>query len=195
MHCQNEATVMGPLIATLRDFLRILDERNLEYALMGGFAVRAYGIPRPTYDVDFTIGIPREELNSFYESLEESGYTVPEQYRSGWVDQIAGMPLVKFKLYIGSESIDVDVFLAESDYQKELLKRRRKAEIDNLTAWLVTPEDLLLLKLIANRPRDLGDIADIRVVQGDLDEPYMRHWAAELDIADRLEKMLSEPPL
>jgi hypothetical protein len=90
MHCQNEATVMGPLIATLRDFLRILDERNLEYALMGGFAVRTYGIPRPTYDVDFTIGMPREELESFYQALEESGYTVPEQYRAGWVDQIAG---------------------------------------------------------------------------------------------------------
>jgi hypothetical protein len=105
------------------------------------------------------------------------------------------MPLVKFKLYIGSDSIDVDVFLAESDYQKELLKRRRKAEIDNLTAWLVTPEDLVLLKLIANRPRDLVDVADVRFMQGDLDESYMRHWAAELGIADRLEKTLSEPLL
>lgn len=186
---------MEPLIATLRDFLRILDERNLEYALMGGFAVRTYGIPRPTFDVDFTIGTPREELDTFYQALEESGYTVPEQYRAGWVAQIAGMPLVKFKLYIGSDSIDVDVFLAESDYQKELLKRRRKAEIDNLTAWLVTPEDLVLLKLIANRPRDLVDVADVRFVQGNLDETYMRHWAAELGIADRLEKTLSEPTL
>ena len=31
------------------------------------------------------------------------------------------------------------------------------------------------------------------MVQGELDEPYMRRWAAELGVTDRLERLLSEP--
>ena len=54
----------------------------------------------------------------------------------------------------------------------------------------MTPEDLILLKLIADRPRDHIDVADILFIQGELDESYMRHWAAELEISDRLAKAL-----
>lgn len=185
----------GPLVKALEDFLQILNGHRLDYVLMGGIAVRAYGVPRPTYDIDFTVAIDRDRLPDFYRTLEQAGYTVPEQYLGGWIDQVAGMPLVKFRLYLDGEGIDVDVFLAESSYQKELLRRRCQADVDGLVVWLVTPEDLVLLKLMANRPRDLVDVADIRFMSGDLDEQYMRHWAGELGIADRLEKLLSEPPL
>jgi arylsulfatase A-like enzyme len=37
---------------------------------MGGIAVRAYGIPRPTYDLDFTLALPRERLHELYLSAE-----------------------------------------------------------------------------------------------------------------------------
>lgn len=58
--------------------------------------------------------------------------------------------------------------------------------------WFVTPEDLILLKLLSHRPRDQGDIADVLFVQGQLDETYLRQWAQSLDIADRLEKALTD---
>jgi hypothetical protein len=61
-----------------------------------------------------------------------------------------------------------------------------------LEAWLVSPEDLILLKLIAGRPRDYGDIEDIFFVQGQLDESYLRRWAAPLGITDRLEQALRD---
>ena len=47
-----------------------------------------------------------------------------------------------------------------------------------------------VLKLLANRPRDLSDVADILFVQGQLDEAYMRLWADPLGIIDRLETAL-----
>jgi hypothetical protein len=52
--------------------------------------------------------------------------------------------------------------------------------------------DLILLKLIAGRPRDYGDIEDIFFVQGQLDESYLRRWAAPLGITDRLEQALRD---
>ena len=48
------------------------------------------------------------------------------------------------------------------------------------------------LKLLAARPRDLADVADILFVQGQLDERYLRYWAKELGIADALEARLAD---
>ena len=51
--------------------------------------------------------------------------------------------------------------------------------------------DLILLKLLALRPRDLLDVADILFTQGQLEEAYLRHWAVDLEIRDRLTEALS----
>ncbi len=182
---------MTGLTAALRDFASLFERLQASYVLMGGFAVRVYGIPRPTYDVDFTIAIARERLPELYRAISESGYTVPEPYESGWVDQIAGMPLVKARLFFEGSTIDIDIFLAESAFQDQLLARRKRQQLDDMPVWLVSPEDLILLKLIASRPRDLVDIDDVLFIQGSLDEDYMRRWAERLHVLAELEDALA----
>ena len=104
------------------------------------------------------------------------------------------MPLIKLKTQVdGTQSIDLDVFLCETDFQRSLLSRRLRIAVDDRKVWMVTPEDLILLKLIANQPRDLIDVADILFIQGQLDEAYMHHWAAILDITYRLNAALTSP--
>ncbi len=77
---------MNPVVATLLKIVDCLTEQRIEYAVMGGLAVRAYAIPRPTNDVDLTIALSRESLPNWFEQLESRGVTVPETNRSGWVD-------------------------------------------------------------------------------------------------------------
>jgi hypothetical protein len=186
---------MNDLVDALWAALDVLEERGIDYVLMGGLAVRVHGIPRATYDVDFTISLDRAALPSFYDALEDIVLAIPETYRSGWVDQVAGMPFVKARLYVEGKSTDVDMFLAESPYQAELLARRTQSEVFGRVIWVASVEDLILLKLIAHRPRDQADIADIRMVQGSLDEAYMRHWAKPLGISERLESLLKTSTL
>jgi flagellar biosynthesis regulator FlaF len=186
---------MKDLVDALWASLDVLEKRNIPYVVMGGLAVRVHGIPRATYDVDFTIALARELLPSLYDALEDIGLAIPEVYRSGWVDQVAGMPFVKARLYVDGKSTDVDMFLAEAPYQADLLARRVESVIFDRKVWIASVEDLVLLKLIANRLRDQADIADIRMVQGSLDEAYMRRWAPALGITDRLESLLSSAPL
>ena len=71
---------MSDLIQTLHDFATLFERLRVPYAIMGGgWAVRMYGLPRPTYDVDFTITIERTRLPELYDTAMEMGFTVPEQ--------------------------------------------------------------------------------------------------------------------
>lgn len=182
--------------AAARDFIRIFQQLQLPHAIMGGLAVRAYGVPRPTYDVDVTLAIPQDRLPALYDAIEAVGYTVPEAYRNGWVDRLAGMPLVKFRIYRGTleESVDVDLFLAETAFQRQMMERRVLIDVENIgRSSVISPEDLILLKLVAGRPRDMGDIEDVRFMQGDLDAEYMRQWAEELGVSTALNELLAKP--
>ena len=187
---------MQAIERALEDFIKIFENQGIAYAVMGGLAVRVHGIPRPTHDVDFTISVDRNALPACLKAIEQSGYTVPEMYWTGWVDRVADLPLIKFRSYLdGGHGVDIDVFLAESPFQKSVILRRQPLEVDGTKSWIVSPEDLILLKLIANRPRDLSDIGDILFTQGSLDTEYLRLWATNLGIAERLDFVLSNPPL
>lgn len=179
---------MKDLTCTIDLLVAVLERMSVEYVVMGGLAVRAYAIPRATEDIDFTLAIDRKRLPELYDALEEQNYSVPEPYRSGWVDQVKRMGLIKLKRYVGDHSIDVDLFLAESAYQHEVLARRRIADVEGRRLWIASPEDLVLLKLVSGRPRDWIEVADVFFTQGELDVQYMRHWAAELGIVSELER-------
>ena len=53
---------------------------------------------------------------------------------------------------------------------------------------LVSPEDLVLLKLLAGRPKDFVDVGDILFIQGQLDQEYLHRWATQLGISSALEE-------
>ena len=184
---------MNDLDTVLRDCLTVFDSLGIPHVVVGGLAVRLLGLPRPTFDVDLMVSIDRDRLPILLDKLDEVGFEVPEAYRSGWVDQVAGLPVVKFKLYVGGRGIDADIFLAETKFQVEVMRRSRRDEIWGIPISVVTPEDLILFKVLANRPRDQSDVLEIRLVQGDLDEDYLRRWAAELGVSDQLKAALAQP--
>jgi hypothetical protein len=186
---------MTNLDQVLRDFAALFERMDIPYAVMGGLAVRVYAIPRPTHDADFTIAIDRVRLPELYSEVRNLGYSVPESFDSGWVDTVAGMPLIRFRLYLEQHGIDVDVFLAESEFQRQIIARRQRVDLDEHSFMLVSPEDLVLLKLLAGRPRDLIDVQDILFTQGSLDEAYMRQWSKELRLSQQLENALRQPRL
>jgi hypothetical protein len=183
---------MKNVTETLHTLVELLDQLSIEYAVMGGFAVRAHGVPRPTYDIDLAIVVDQQRLPGLFSRLREYDFEIPEIYETGWVDRIKQLPLLKLKRYVHSESLDVDLFLVESEFLEEVMRRRSRVDAEGRNLWVVSPEDLILFKLLADRPRDWGDIADVLFIQGALDEAYMRRWARELAISSQLEKALLE---
>lgn len=183
---------MTPVKQLLYDTINTLTDLEVEYAVVGGWAVRAFGVPRATYDVDVTVAIDRDRLPELFAALDDLGYDVDEIYQRGWTDDVAGMPLVKARTFADGRPVIADIFLAENVFQQSIMGRKELADINGIKAWVGSPEDIVLMKLVASRHRDLGDIQDIFLMQGTLDEPYMRKWAAELGVADKLKQALKE---
>lgn len=84
---------MKRLYEALQEIVELLGRLRIDYAIMGGIAVRVHGISRPTQDLDLLIALAAERLDRFFDSIDDLGYTVPESYRTGWLDRVAGMPL------------------------------------------------------------------------------------------------------
>ena len=185
---------MKDLTDVIHELVALFDRLSLPYAIMGGIAVRAYALPRPTYDVDFTLAVSRDRLRELFAAVEELGYSIPNAYEGGWVDQVGGMPLIKIRLNLDGKAIDADLFLAETVFQQEFIARRVTCAVEGQQVSLVTAEDLILFKLIASRPRDLIDAQDVLFTQGELDKAYMRRWSQELGIAKKLEEVLASRP-
>jgi len=170
----------------LFELIEALNANDIPYAVMGGLAVRVYALPRPTQDVDIAVSLGPERSLELLEIVEHAGFDVPETYRQGWTDQVAKMPLVKVGRYVGNHRIDVDVFLTYSKFQQSLMARRCVVTLEEREVWLVSPEDLLLLKLAAGRPRDKIDVQDLLFTLSDLNDEYLQTWAKSLGLSQAL---------
>lgn len=69
---------MMKISADFADFLRLLTERNVDYLIIGGYAVNHYGYVRNTGDFDIWIRPTAENAAQTAEALEEFGYAPKE---------------------------------------------------------------------------------------------------------------------
>src|SRR5260370_32012030 len=58
-----------------KEFLRLLNSNDVEYLVIGGYAVNFYGFPRATGDLDIWIGIDPENAQRLAHVLSEFGFT------------------------------------------------------------------------------------------------------------------------
>lgn len=183
---------LTPIERILYEAIDLLDREGIPYGIMGGFAVRFWALPRPTYDGDLQISAAPERFVKALAQFEEAGFTVPDQYARGFTDTLAGMRKVKIQKYVDAKAWDIDIFVVTTELDRSAFQRRVCAKLDDRTLWFLSAEDIVLYKLIAGRQRDLADINDIIILQTDLDREYLRRWAQRLGLEDALEERFEE---
>ena len=168
------------LIAALADVVRGMNDRGVEYALAGGLAYGALVEPRATTDVDLLILLDRpdrETVATLFSSVFESviPHSDPMVFKRLSIWRVIGMRE-------GREVI-VDLLLAQSDFLKSALERKRTVDFQGLALPIVTLEDLIILKAIAGRLQDRADIEKItQRPELRVDWEYVKQWQVKLGL-------------
>lgn len=167
---------MADAIATLLD---LLDEARVEHVVIGGHAVNAWLEPRFTADVDVTVHAGAGDLDRLRAVLAGRGYRVTREHGTALP---SGPDFVRF--VSEGEGVTLEVQTAKTEFQREVLRRAAASGGPRIA----TPEDLIVMKLIANRAKDQLDLLGLVRLDG-LDWAYVEAWATEWEVAERLHEL------
>lgn len=72
-----------------------------------------------------------------------------------------------------------DLVFSFSPYEQHAIERARPVEMAEAKMQFAAPEDVVIHKLVAGRPRDHEDVKSILSESRELDEAYLRRWLNE----------------
>ena len=75
--------------------------------------------------------------------------------------------------------VDVDIMFGALRFEEEAVARRTFVSVAGMSLPLPRPEDLIVMKAVAHRPRDLTDIEAILDAHPGLDVEQVRRWVRE----------------
>lgn len=175
----------------------VLDGLEVPYVIGGSVASMVHGMIRSTMDVDIVAALRPEHVGPFLASLSSAFYVDEPTMRQA-IEERGSFNLIHLKTMV-----KVDVFVPQNrPFDQQQLTRRIAERISPDVAgtlWILTAEDTILAKLDWFRlgeevsERQWRDILGVlKTQQETLDVAYLRQWAAELDVADLLERALAE---
>ena len=172
------------------DVFRLLidffEKARVDYALIGAFALKAYGYVRATQDVDFLVGYRDQdkiirylESSLGYETIyRSSGY-------SNHVHRLSGLGRIDF------------VYVKGATAESIFAETRRLLILDDLMLPVVKPEHLVALKVFAmkNNPdralREMADIKELLSLPG-LDTEEVRRYFEKHGQMERYHEIIGE---
>jgi hypothetical protein len=131
-------------------------EGGERWYLFGAQAVQVWGAPRLTADVDVTVQLGVQDFAGFVARMQKKGFELRVRDVDGFVKKTRVFPFVH-----RASEIPVDVVLAGPGLEEEFLKRARPVDLGDVALPVISPEDLIVTKVLAGRPKDLEDIRGV----------------------------------
>jgi hypothetical protein len=165
---------LAELLGGLRDAFEPLGVR---WYLFGAQAAILHGAARLSADVDVTVRLGEVSLGSLLEALDARGFDPRVASPERFAEETRVLPLVH-----RSSRMPVDLVLAGPGLEERFLARAELCDVEGVAVPLASREDLVVMKLLAGRPKDLDDVAAV-VAGADLDLGYLRATLGELEQA------------
>jgi hypothetical protein len=136
---------------------------KVEYAVVGGIAVNAYGYVRATNDLDIFIRPTEENAQAAYEALHRLGIPLEGVEPSDLLDD-------RENLRFGPEGDHVDILASIGDMSFDQVWRNRiETEVKGHIIPFISKQDLIENKRKTGRLRDLADVEELNLLPDPLD--------------------------
>lgn len=154
--------------------ITFLNEGKYKYFVIGGIAAGTLGEPRVTGDIDVDIILNKEEVGEFLDKAEDAGFLFTKTLCIKSIRQ-TGVFQIRFGDY------HIDFLVASTALETMAFKRRIGIKVYGTKGFFPTPEDLILMKLVPGRAKDIADVEGLITRHGDkLDKDYLKTWAMKL---------------
>ncbi len=157
-----------PSESVLLALQRLIERHDNQGIIIGGVAVSLLSKPRFTADVDALLLLDSDELPNLLIVAEQEGLLprIPDA-----LDFARRHRVLLLQHY--ESGVNVDISLGLLPFESEAVEHSRVRQIGTLTIRLPIPEDLIIFKAVAHRPKDLLDIKVIIECYPDLDRQYV----------------------
>lgn len=168
---------MSGLEKALRAFTVYLDRSKTPYMVIGGIANLAWGMPRSTFDIDVTVWAPAGTEPALVKGLCAAFKALPPEPET--------FALETRVLPLEVEGMRVDLILGQLPYEEQAIGRARVVDMEGVKVRMCSPEDLIVHKILSERPKDLEDVrgivrAQAKTLDRDYLDPIVRGLAADL---------------
>jgi hypothetical protein len=162
------------------------DNNSIPYMIIGGQAVLLYGEPRLTKDIDITLGISVNELNTILGLIKKIKLVPLPKNVKNFTERTFVLPTKDEET-----SIRVDFIFSQTSYEKQAIKRVNLVNLKDTILKFASLEDVIIHKLFAGRPRDLEDAKSIMLKNPNFDKSYIKKWLIEFDRATGEKKFVN----
>jgi len=163
-----------PLLAPLQALLNLLLRFDNRGVIIGGIAASLLGTPRYTVDLDAVFLLSVDDLPLLLQEASKQGI----EPRISNPIEFARKSRVLLLRHIASGT-DIDISLGILPFEVEMVERSTVLEIGAVKLRLPSPEDLIILKAVAHRPKDLADIQAIAISHPNLDKARIQYWVEQ----------------
>lgn len=139
------------------------------FVVVGGLALNAWGVVRGTKDVNVVADPATENLKRLAELAGAAGGHVQQG------ESPLGSPPSIAAALAGGEQVAIETDLGRLDViqgldgvapNEDLRSRASEADILGATVWVCSKQDLMAMKRVAGRTRDLADLEDLEASEG-----------------------------
>ena len=160
-----------PFRAAIEAIQRLLEKFDNRGVIIGGVAVGFLGRPRFTEDVDAMFLLSTHDITQFLEAAKAENI----QPRISNAEEFARKSRVLLLQHSPTET-NIDISLGILPFEEEMVERGIVQSTSTLSIRLPTPEDLIIMKAIAHRPKDLEDIRTVVDKNPKLDVARIEKW-------------------
>lgn len=183
----SDPTAILPPARVLHDLVSWWKAFGTRGVLIGGIAAAFLGRPRVTRDVDAIVVLELNHLAAFLECGEQYGF-VPRLSDAVDFAVRARVLLVKHE----ATAVDVDLSLAALPFEREAIENARHIEVEKTPVPFARPEDLIVMKAVAHRPRDWADVEGILASHPQLDMARVRRLVRQFAEAMEQPELVEE---
>jgi hypothetical protein len=168
-----------PIVDIVHALAAVFTRLAVRWYVFGAQAATVWGSPRMSADLDVTAQIAPERAQQVVADLEAAGFHLRVDDVADFAARTRVLPLVH-----SVSGMPVDLVLSGPGLEERFHERAIPVDIGGVAIPFISPEDLIVTKVLAGRPKDLEDVRGVlRARSGVLDLGYIRSTLALLEEA------------